>query len=154
MSLTGVTYTISANFFQILILAINGPKLHFDRAFKFGLGLLVRFNSKKEIKSVKWSLWKFQAMFNNTRSSATEKTLNELMYGFTRAQPLDLLGEQDLLDQRRLCKEAADAIAWAQIVNKAIYDRKHTPLFLKVGEWAVLRLHHGLHPPTSAWSNG
>ena len=34
--------------------------------------------------------------------------------------------------------------------QKTTYDRKHQPLFMKVGEWAMLRLHKGYNIPATA----
>lgn len=44
---------------------------------------------------------------------------------------------------------AADAISFAFANQKAHYNRKHQPLFMKVGDWAMLRLHKGYSIPSS-----
>lgn len=38
---------------------------------------------------------------------------------------------------------AADVISFALFNQKEQYDKKHQPLFLKVGDWAILKLHKG-----------
>jgi hypothetical protein len=39
--------------------------------------------------------------------------------------------------------DAADALDFATMNMKFYYDRRHTPMFLAPGDWALLRLHHG-----------
>lgn len=46
--------------------------------------------------------------------------------------------------------DAADAISFALLNQKEHYDRKHQLLFMKVGDWAMLRLHKGYSIPSSA----
>lgn len=36
---------------------------------------------------------------------------------------------------------AADAILYALLNQKEYYDKKHQTLFMKIGNWAMLRLH-------------
>lgn len=48
------------------------------------------------------------------------------------------------------CTDAADAISFALANQKAHYNRKHQPMFMKVGDWAMLRLHKGYSILTSA----
>lgn len=39
--------------------------------------------------------------------------------------------------------DAADAILFAFLNQMKYYNRKYQPLFIKVGDWAMLRLHKG-----------
>ena len=73
-----------------------------------------------------------QAFLNN--SSANGPTLNKVAYGFTLNKPLDLLTISSPGNHFLARTTAADAIAFAQMSNKFHYDRKHQPMFLKVGD--------------------
>jgi hypothetical protein len=88
------------------------------------------------------ALWKFQFVFNNTRFAVTKKTSNELLYEITSHLSLNIASEKTFDNHNLLRKDAQDAIDWAQMQNKAHYDRRHTSLFLKIDEWVLLRLHH------------
>lgn len=99
---------------------------------------------------------KLQRALNNSVAS-TGHTPNEVAYGFTPAQP-DLMPQQpsaaaaaDLRTAQRIIRaEVADAIALGQMYSKQDYDRKHQPLYMKVGDWALLRLHKGYKIPATA----
>ena len=84
---------------------------------------------------------------NNTSSSTTGKTPNKIAYGFLPRRPLDLISLSSLPDTYVARADAADAISFALANQKAHYDRKHQPLFMKVGDWAMLRLHKGYSIP-------
>jgi hypothetical protein len=89
------------------------------------------------------AFWKFQFVFNNTRSIVIEKTSNELLYEITSNLLLDISSSNKIVDNHtQLRKKAQNVIDWAQMINKIHYDRRHSSLFLKVDEWALLRLHH------------
>jgi hypothetical protein len=108
------------------------------------LEIALRYYIQKMLDSTLWilALWKFQSIFNNTRSTVTRKTSNELLYEITSNLSLNISFTNKVLNQNHLRKEAEDAIDWAQMQNKAHYDRRHTSLFLKIDEWVLLRLHH------------
>ena len=118
---------------------------------------------------------KMQRHINNSQSSATSKTPNEAAYGFTPVQPLDLwkspaaaenlaadLEEPSAAGARkpfadasfsaadRARVEVADSIAFAQMNAKYYYDRKHQPMFMKIDDYAHIRLHHGYDIPSTA----
>ncbi len=84
-----------------------------------------------------------QSIINNTSSSTTGKTPNEIAYGFTPRRPLDLLSALPSVAIATTRIEAADAISFVMANQKTNYDRKHQPLFMKKGERAILRLHKG-----------
>jgi hypothetical protein len=89
------------------------------------------------------ALWKFQSIFNNTRSIAIEKTSNELLYEITSNLSLNISSSKRASGNHiQLRKKAENFINWAQMINKLHYDRRHSSLFLKVEEWALLRLNH------------
>lgn len=97
------------------------------------------------------ALSSIQAVQNNVSSTTTTKTPNEVSYGFTPNRPLDLANAStDEQDQHFIArKEARDALAFANMNYKRHYDRKHQPLFLKVGEYALLKLHKGYSIPST-----
>ena len=116
---------------------------------------------------------RLQRHFNNSHSVTTHKTPNEASYGFTPLQPLDMLRqpatpgltggleEPSAAGSRkpfagasfsaatRARSEVADAIAFAQMASKYYYDRKHQPLFMKAGDYALIKLHHGYNIPAT-----
>ena len=93
---------------------------------------------------------RIQALLNNMSSSTTTKTPNELSYGFKLNRPLDLMTANQPSPQPKLARlEAADAISFAQMQQKFHYDRRHQPMYMKKGEEAFLRLHHGYSIPSA-----
>ena len=44
---------------------------------------------------------------------------------------------------------AKEAVDFAQLANKFHYERQHQTMFLKVGDWALLRLHKGYKIPST-----
>jgi hypothetical protein len=108
------------------------------------LKIALRYYIQELHDSTLWitALWKFQSIFNNTRSIVIEKISNELLYEITSNLSLYISFTNKALNHHHLRKKAQDAINWAQMQNKTHYDRRHTSLFLKVEEWVLLRLHH------------
>ena len=45
--------------------------------------------------------------------------------------------------------EVIDVIAFAQMINKYYYDRKHQFLFMKIDDYALIRLHHDYNISTT-----
>ena len=84
-----------------------------------------------------------QSLLNNTSSSTTGKTPNKIAYGFSPRRPLDLCSAATLPDTYVARTGAADAIFFALANHKEHYNRSHQPLFMKVGDWAMLKLHKG-----------
>lgn len=72
-----------------------------------------------------------------------------MAYNFSLCRPLDLLSLPGLLALFQARDDVADAISFALTNQKAYYDRKHQPLFLKVGNWVILRLYKGYSIPSS-----
>ena len=91
-----------------------------------------------------------QFQYNNSVSTPLGRSPNEIAYGFNINDTLDLLGHDKLLLPKELVRlEAGDAIAFAQMNAKYQYDRAHHPQFLRAGDWALLRLHHGYDIPAN-----
>lgn len=86
--------------------------------------------------SAKWPkvLPGIQSIFNNTSSFITGKTPNKVAYGFNSRYFLDLLSAFLLPQPLATRAEASDIISFAIFNQKATYDRKHQPLFMKVGD--------------------
>ena len=93
---------------------------------------------------------RIQSLLNNTSSSTTGKTPNEITYSFSPRRPLDLISALDMPNTCVTRTDAADAISFALLNQKEHYDRKHQPLFMKVGDWAMLRLHKDYSISSSA----
>jgi hypothetical protein len=108
------------------------------------LKIALRYYIQELHDSTLWiiALWKFQSVFNNTRSVVKERTSNELLYELVSNLSLNISITDKTLNHNQSRKETQNFIDWAQMINKSHYDRRHSLLFLKVDEWALLRLHH------------
>lgn len=73
-----------------------------------------------------------------------------MAYGFSPRRPLDLLAALPTSDTLAAPTDAAKAVSFTLFNQKVTYDQKHQPLFMKVGEWAMLRLHKGYSIPATA----
>ena len=82
-------------------------------------------------------------------NSSGSPSANEVTFGFTPNRPLDLLSNTQKIDHFLARTSAKEAIDFAQLSNKFHYDRHHQPMFLKVGDWALLRLHKGYKIPST-----
>ena len=92
---------------------------------------------------------RIQSLLNNTSSSTTGKRPNEIAYGFSPRRPLDLCATVTQPDTYVARVEAADSIFFAFANHKEHYDRSHQLLFMKVRNWAMLKLHKGYPIPSS-----
>lgn len=93
---------------------------------------------------------KIQRGLNNGWSTSIAKTPNEVALGFTPATELDLLKPSvPGMNATRTRLDVADSIAFAQMNSKFHYDRKHQPMSLAVGDYALLRLHKGYSIPSA-----
>ena len=93
---------------------------------------------------------RIQAVLNNSESASTNKTPNEIALGFTPNRPLDLLLSATPVDYDMARIEARDALSYAQLNQKFHHDCSHTPMFLRVGDWALIKLHKGYNIPSTA----
>jgi hypothetical protein len=83
-----------------------------------------------------------QSQMNNFMISL-DKTLNEIVYEFIFVQSTDLT--KNIIESQKFFtftrKQIVDVVAWAQMIMKQNYDRKHHFIHLKVDDYALLRLH-------------
>ncbi len=92
---------------------------------------------------------RIQSLLNNTSSSTTGKTSNEIAYGFSSRRPLDLCSTVTRPDTYVAHTKATNAKSFALANHKEHYNRSHKPLFMKVGDWDMLKLHKGYSIPSS-----
>jgi hypothetical protein len=91
---------------------------------------------------IQWTL-------NTSKNDSTGVSPNEYVYGFNPHDALDTLTDTTLNQEsleflRRENRDAAqEALAFAQVYQKYIYDGKHKPISLKPRDMVALRLHHG-----------
>lgn len=93
--------------------------------------------------------------YTNSVSSATKRAPNKVAYGFIPNRPIDLAmnasttPESEQLRLVQVRKDAKDAIDFANMGYKYQYDRLHQPLFLRVNDLVLLRLHKGYTIPST-----
>ena len=81
---------------------------------------------------------------------ATGKTPNKIAYDFTPNRALDLIRPSSEKPNFLIARASAkDAIAFANTNAKRYYDRRYYLMFLKVGEWALVRLYKGYLIPST-----
>jgi hypothetical protein len=94
--------------------------------------------------STKWftCLSMIQSQMNNFMISL-DKTFNEIVYEFISVQSTDFT--RNIIESQKFFtftrKQIVDVVAWAQMIMKQNYDRKHHFIHLKVDDYALLRLH-------------
>lgn len=79
-----------------------------------------------------------QAIINNSFSSISGKTPNELAYDFSPQRPLDFLAAIPTPDTLVVGVDTTEAILFVILNQKVIYNYCHQPLFIKVSKWALL----------------
>ncbi|KAH3989747.1 hypothetical protein HBH52_015990 [Parastagonospora nodorum] len=84
---------------------------------------------------------------NTSKSAATGVSPCEQLMGFNPRDPLSALADLPETDYQALRQQyrdmATEALAFAAVNMKYQYDKHHKPLKLRVGDWVMLRLHHG-----------
>ena len=89
------------------------------------------------------ALLAIQSIINNNFSLTIGKTPNEIAYSVTSRRSLGLFSSLPSLAIVTTRIEAADAISFAMANQKTHYVWKHQLLFIKKGEWAILRFRKG-----------
>ena len=90
---------------------------------------------------------RIQSRLNNIPSFTTEKTPNEIAYGFLPRRLIDLCLAATLPNTYVAHIEAADVILFTFASHKKYYNRSHQLLFMKVGDCAMLKLYKGYSIP-------
>ncbi|RKF60445.1 Transposon Ty3-G Gag-Pol polyprotein [Golovinomyces cichoracearum] len=132
--------------------------------------------STNRLGKAKWprTITHITTALSNSTSQGTGVMATMVMYGARIKEPLDIASDAivELLDVPRQpalprevaepvypvkpandCKykpaliEAIDAIKFASMFMKRRYDKKHKPVFFKVGDFVSLRLHRGYNIP-------
>lgn len=86
-------------------------------------------------------LLQIQYLLNNISSSTTRKTTNEITYGFLPKRPLDLISTMTMPNTCVAHTDTTDTMSFTFFNQKVYYDRKHQPLFIKIGDQAIPKLH-------------
>lgn len=83
-----------------------------------------------------------------TASQAASQEQTASQAGTTTQAQAHLTQAPAAMDEYRPAHiDAKDAIAFAAMKMKEYYDRKHTPIYFKEGDWVHLRLHKGYKVP-------
>jgi hypothetical protein len=104
------------------------------------------------IQNQDWPSKLAEIEFNHgtTRNAATGRSPSEAVKGFNPVTEADLVvgrtPQQDT-DLATLRTELHDAMALTAMRTKRQYDKRHTPVFFKVGDLVRLRLHRGYRIP-------
>jgi hypothetical protein len=84
----------------------------------------------------------------NKSTCSLDKISNEIVYDFISIQSFDFTTSNQTTsfvftqdNQIRIRKKIFDVITWSQLQIKQNYDRKHQSLFMKIDDYALLRLH-------------
>lgn len=80
---------------------------------------------------------------------ATTKTPNKVILGFISNQSLNLLAEKNAINMAVVRTNTKDIILFAQMNFKHHYDQVYQPINLKIGNFAVLRLHKKYFIPSA-----
>ena len=99
-----------------------------------------------------------QLSLNNAINATTGHAPNEIALGFKPREVLTAIAtkgftavadaKKKFADDRFIFrKEAADATSFANAKAKIYYDVRHTPLLMKKGDYAFLKLNHGYRLP-------
>ena len=83
-----------------------------------------------------------QREFNNTFSSTTTKTFNEICYDFTSCTSTDLINSFSIISNKILTRQTVqNSIAFFQVMFKHYYDKRHSNHLFKIDDWVLLKLH-------------
>ena len=134
----------------------DGQSERFNQTAEISLRFLVT----KLTNPVKWPtvIPCLVANINNSKSATTGKSPNELIYGFKLREGLNMSAHQSAHQFKKFAEslarfrnEAKEAIAFTMMSSKRIYDKKHSPLHLRPGDYAYIQLHKG-YQIHSAWN--
>lgn len=95
-------------------------------------------------------LLQIQTIINNILFLSTRKTPNNVAYDFSSRCSLDMLAGLLIPDALAARTDVSEAMSFALLNQKVTYDRKHQPLFMKVREWVMVRIHKRYSIPATA----
>ena len=84
---------------------------------------------------------RIQSLLNNTSFSTSRKIPNKIAYRFFPKRPLNLYLATTVADTYITRTRAADSIYFAITNYKKYYNTSYQPLFIKVGNWAMLKFY-------------
>jgi Chromo (CHRromatin Organisation MOdifier) domain len=89
------------------------------------------------------------AILNSSTNTSTEKSPHELMYGIALGDLLRSLSNPEAIPMQdfTMRDDAYEAMKFAAMYMKDMYDRKHTELHFDVGSYVYLKLHKGYNIP-------
>ncbi|KAI7082860.1 hypothetical protein KC356_g8026 [Hortaea werneckii] len=97
-----------------------------------------------------YALPQIQFVLNDALSTALGTSPNEMALGFRPREPVDVSGCKSLAEVEQqgdvLRRNAADSVAYAQVVMKARYDAAHLPWKPQFGGLVFLRLQNYMIP--------
>ena len=85
-------------------------------------------------------LLRLQVILNNS-SNVTKYTANKIVYRFILNKPLNLATLPYKLPTKKARISTANAISFAQILQKFHYNRRYQPIFIKPGDRAYIQLY-------------
>ena len=81
---------------------------------------------------------------NNATSATTGKSPNKVVYSFKFYSIVDLVSPLKVLGLAIYTRiEVYNAVAFANIFIKTFYDRKYHSIYLRVGDYAYIKLYKG-----------
>lgn len=122
-------------------LQIDGSSERINQTFEIALRFFIH--------AIENSFWwpkvlsRIQLLLNNTSSSTIGKTPNKIAYKIFFRRLLDLYLTIISPNINVARTGAADSIVFAFFNYKKYYDKKHQLLFIKVENWAMLKLYKG-----------
>ena len=126
---------------------INGASEQTNQTIKIALQFFV--HAIDNLSQWPEVLLRIQSLLNNISFSTIGKTSNKIAYGFLPRKPLNLYSAATLPDIYVAYTGATDAISFALANHKEYYNRNHQPLFIKIGDWAIIKLYKGYSIPSS-----
>lgn len=118
---------------------IDGSNKRINQTVEITLQFFVHTLENPKLQSQ--VLPKIQAIINNTSSSLTRKTPNNVAYSFFPRRSMNLLVVVPALDMLGTRTNIEEVVSFALLNQNLTYNWKHQHLFIKIGEQAMLRFH-------------
>lgn len=88
-----------------------------------------------------------QSILNNTSFSIIDKIFNKIIYSFSPRKLFDLLSNPLFPSIFQARTDIVEAMFFVLVNQKAYYNQKYQLFFMKVKDWAILKLHKGYSIP-------